>query len=279
MNRTLCIAIHDVAPATWPACERLLALVDNLGAPPVTLLIVPDYHHRGRVDRDTGFRRAIDARVARGDEVALHGYFHLDDSAPPRNPAQWLRRRVLTAGEGEFSALPEAQAAVRIAWGVELLAQLGWAPRGFVAPAWLLGTGARAALARSPLVYTSTHAQLETLVDRRRIAAPCLTMSPRSPWRRFASRRWLAIAAAATLDAGIVRVGLHPADADHADLCASWDAALRTLLSAREPLTKSAAIAAVVAAMRAHTDAIEAPPLAMPRVRDIKPVDAQRARY
>jgi predicted deacetylase len=243
VRRALCIAIHDVAPATWPACKRLLALLDRLGAPPLTLLVVPDYHHRGRVDRDADFVRAIDRRLARGDEVALHGYFHLDDGAPSANPGQWLRRRVLTAGEGEFAALPELEAAARIARGVELFERLGWQPRGFVAPAWLLGAGARTAVARSRLFYTSTHTHLEMPADQRSIAAPCLTASARSPWRRRASRGWLALAAAATREAPLIRVGLHPADANHADLCARWDATLRTLLSTRVPLTKSAAIA------------------------------------
>ncbi|MEO7756337.1 MAG: polysaccharide deacetylase family protein [Dokdonella sp.] len=276
MKRTLCIAIHDVAPATWPACARMLAMLDRLGAPHVTLLVVPDYHHRGRVDRAAGFRRAIDARISRGDEVALHGYFHLDDSVPPRTPAQWLRRRVLTAGEGEFSDLPEEEAAVRIACGIELFTQLGWAPRGFVAPAWLLGAGARAALARVPLHYTSTHTHLEMLVDRRRIHAPCITVSARSAWRRIASRGWLAVAAAATRDTPLIRVGLHPSDAEHTDVHAAWEAILRSLLSTREPATKSDAIAAASAATPAHRDSLPPPRSADACVSDIESTQGSR---
>jgi predicted deacetylase len=269
----LCIAIHDVAPATWPACERLLAMLDRLGAPPLTLLVVPDYHHRGRVDSDASFLRAIDARIACGDEVALHGYFHLDGGKPPRSPAQWLRRRVLTAGEGEFADLREEEAAVRIACGVELFSQLGWAPRGFVAPAWLLGTGARAALARVPLVYTSTHTHLETILDRRRIAAPCLTASVRSRWRRIASRHWLVLAAAATRDIPLIRVGLHPADVDHPDVCARLTVLLRSMLVTREPSTKSAAIAAATPALR---DACASSPCAREFARETASMQAAR---
>jgi predicted deacetylase len=256
----VCIAIHDVAPATWPQCERLLTLLDRLGAPPLTLLVVPDYHRLGRIDRNAGFVDAIERRLTRGDEVALHGCVHQDESRPPRNPAQWLRRRLLTAGEGEFAALSEAQALARITRGIELIERLGWQARGFIAPAWLLGPGARAALARCPFTYTSTHAHLEILADGRRIAAPCLTASARAPWRRLASRAWLALAAAATRDAKLVRVGLHPADAHHADLCRSWRATLRHLLSTREPLTKSDAIAAAIATVPRRSEAIESAP-------------------
>ncbi|HEY0229715.1 MAG TPA: DUF2334 domain-containing protein, partial [Dokdonella sp.] len=122
--RTLCIAVHDVAPATWPQCAALLALLDEFGAPPVTLLVVPDYHHRGRADADIGFRRAIEGRLARGDEIALHGYFHLDDGPPPRTPGDWLRRRQLTAGEGEFAALSDEHAGRRIAAGLDMFERL-----------------------------------------------------------------------------------------------------------------------------------------------------------
>ena len=44
MSAQLCIAVHDVAPATWRQCARLFDLVDALGAPPLTLLVVPDWH-------------------------------------------------------------------------------------------------------------------------------------------------------------------------------------------------------------------------------------------
>ena len=51
MKRTLCIALHDVAPATWPRCERLLAMLDGIGARAVTLLVVPDFHRGGAAVR------------------------------------------------------------------------------------------------------------------------------------------------------------------------------------------------------------------------------------
>lgn len=241
MSARLCIAMHDVAPATWPQCARLLDLVDALDAPPVTLLVVPDWHAQGRIDAAPEFRRAIDARVARGDEVALHGYFHRDDAPAPRSPAAWLRRRVLTAGEGEFAALDAATAESRLRTGLELLRRQGWHIDGFVPPAWLAGAATRSALQRTGLRWTSTHTALIAL-DRRgeeRIAAPCLTASPRSRWRRAASRAFLHAGLRLTARAPLVRVGLHPADADHADLLACWRDVLTELLAKREAMTKS----------------------------------------
>jgi predicted deacetylase len=250
MTRQLCIALHDVAPATWPQCARLLELLDALGAPSVTLLVVPDWHGQGRVDRAPEFLRAIDHRLARGNEVALHGYFHRDDAPAPRTLPAWLRRRVLTAGEGEFAELPCDIAEARIRNGLDMFARLGWKIDGFVPPAWLASAGTRLALQRVGLSWTSTHTALIALGGaaelEQRIPAPCLTASPRSAWRRHASRLWLRSALQLTAQSPLLRVGLHPGDAEHPDLLACWQGILKTLLAQREALTKARAVSAIL---------------------------------
>lgn len=247
MNAQLCIALHDVAPATWPQCVRLLDLVDSLGAPPLTLLIVPDWHGRGCIDAAPEFLHAIDARLTRGDEAALHGYWHRDDAPTPRSPAAWLRRRVLTAGEGEFAELGADEAQSRIRAGLDLLRRQGWTINGFVPPAWLASAGTRNALRHSGLRWTSTHTALIALDEgrERRIAAPCLTASPRSAWRRAASRLFLQTGLRLTASTPIVRVGLHPADAEHPGLLACWKDVLCKLLRHRTAMTKSQLVSAI----------------------------------
>jgi uncharacterized protein len=239
----VCIALHDVAPATWPHCARLLAMLDELEAPPTTRLVVPYFHGNHRIDRDADFIRAIGQRLARGDEIALHGYDHRDRAAPLRSPGDRFRRRVLTAGEGEFAALGEADARQKIERGLELMQCLRWPVRGFVPPAWLAGTGARAALRASGLRWFSTHDSLVPLPDGMPVSAPCLTASSRTAARRLMSRLWLNAMASVTRRAPLVRVGLHPADADHAELMECWRRLLRDLLALREPVTKSQALA------------------------------------
>ncbi len=242
MARGLCIAIHDVAPATWPECEALLEMLERLGPLALTLLIVPDYHRAGRIDRAPWFVRAVDARVAAGAEVALHGYYHLDEAAAPQNPASWLRRRVLTDGEGEFAALTAGEAAVRIDSGRTQLEGCGWPVSGFVAPAWLAGEGARAAIRRSSLCYTSSRSALLRLADGSRINAPCITASSRSPWRRFGSRLWLKSMAAASAAMPLLRVALHPSDAAHPEMRTAWLHLIERLLGDRTTLTKRQAV-------------------------------------
>ena len=242
MSPTLCIAIHDAAPATWTHCRVLFDLLDDLGAPPATLLVVPEYHRRGSIAADSAFVSAIDRRIARGDEIVLHGYYHLDDGPVPRTPLEWLRRRHLTASEGEFAALSQHEAAARIDAGLRLFDRFGWNVRGFVAPAWLLGTGARAALKHTSMRYTSTHTPLEMPTEGRSVAAPVISASTRSTWRRWTSRRWLRAAHRLTRNAPLLRIALHPADASHPQMLAAWRALLRKLLTERVPLTKSAAL-------------------------------------
>ena len=38
--RTLCVSIHDVAPATWPDCQRVIAAVHAVAPIPLTLLVL-----------------------------------------------------------------------------------------------------------------------------------------------------------------------------------------------------------------------------------------------
>jgi predicted deacetylase len=239
----ICIALHDVAPATWPQCAVLLDLLGDLRCTAITLLVVPDYHGRGRVGDDSAVVHAINRCVERGAEVALHGYFHLDREPPPRSAGDWLRRRVLTAGEGEFAALSAAAAAERIEQGRRVLAELGWPVRGFVAPAWIASQGTWQALRDSRLSYSATHGALHALDGMRRIPAPALSISTRSMWRRSASRAWLRGLRVALRARPLLRLALHPADACYPDALRDWRWLAGLLLEERIAVTKSQAVA------------------------------------
>jgi hypothetical protein len=247
-ERWVCVSVHDVAPATWPQCQRLLTMLDALGPVPLTLLVVPDFHRAGTVERAPEFVRAIEHRLARGDEVALHGYFHLDESPTPRTPGDWIRRRLLTQREGEFAALDEGEARRRLDLGLEMVHRLGWPVRGFVAPAWLLSAGTRAALSQLPFVYTTSRAGLYRLPDWDFQACPALTYSARSGWRRAMSKVMVEGQAAAARSQTSQRIALHPVDARHESVVAHWRLVIERALAKRQPLTKAAWAAASASA-------------------------------
>lgn len=239
--RSVSVVLHDVSPATWPACAQLLAMIDACGDVPVTLLMVPDYHHRGGMGNDLPFARAIEARLARGDELALHGLYHLDDGAgPPRTPMQWIMRRLYTASEGEFAALDAPTAERRIRAGLAQFEALDWPVAGFVAPAWLMSAGTRTALGRLPLRYTSSRRALYTLPQWYEYRCPSLVWSVRSAWRRGASLAFNALQVRRLRDVALLRLGLHPADAAYPAVVDLWRSLLLEALRTRQATTKAA---------------------------------------
>ncbi|MDQ0652702.1 DUF2334 domain-containing protein [Pseudomonas cedrina] len=244
VERSVLLVLHDVAPHNWADYRPFVEAVDKLGNVPITWLVVPDFHHHDALPVDGDFRRLLDSRVARGDELALHGYFHSDDQPAPRTPKDWFMRRVYTH-EGEFYQLSEAQALARLRAGIDIFQRNGWPLHGFVAPAWLMSQGTRDALRQLPVSYTSDPQHLYRLPDFTRVDAPGLVWSARSAWRRGLSKvisdrreqRWRS--------APVIRLGLHPVDMRHDFSRRYWLDTLRRLLDAgRTPQTKVAWLAA-----------------------------------
>ena len=240
----LCVSIHDVAPANWPDCLRLWQAVQAVADIPLTWLVVPRYH--GDAAAPPQYEAALERLLARGHELALHGYLHLDAGPPPHTPRQLLLRRLFTQGEGEFAALEAPAAQQLLDLGRGWFAQRGWPLHGFVAPAWLLGEGAWTALRGTPLRYTTTLRHFHCLrrsaaqVPGWSLPAWALHYAARNRAGRCCSR--LALDALLPLLAGqpLVRLGLHPRDARHPELLRHLQRLLPALLAAHQPLTKVA---------------------------------------
>jgi predicted deacetylase len=235
---TLCVSLHDVAPATWPMCERLLETVSAVADIPLTLLVVPDYHHLSVADA-SGFRKFLDARLERGDELALHGYSHLDEGPPATAIAERCRRRLLTMSEGEFAALDAVEACNRIEKGLDWFAVRGWQSHGFVAPAWLLSTGSWTALRKFPFIYTTSLRNFYLLPQIQVLLSPTLVYSARNAAGRWLSRHWNDMLMHEIVRLPLVRFSLHPNDAQYpAQLC-HFQRMLTRLLETHTPLTKT----------------------------------------
>ncbi len=239
------IVVHDVAPATWPRCQVLLDMIDSLGSPPVTLLVVPHFH-RGVAVRDAhAFVDALGRRLARGDELALHGYYHVDEAAAPRSLAGFFARRVLTRSEAEFAAIDGGEAARRLAAGIALFESLGWPLDGFVPPAWQLNAATRRALEASGhrFRYVPVKAGIHRLPDWSLERTGNFCYSPDRAWRRALSRTLIAREAARMASRRLLRLSLHPLDAGFAPVREHWRRLIERTLADRTPLTKRDAMA------------------------------------
>lgn len=237
------LVLHDVAPETWPDYQPFVDAVDALGSVPMTLLVVPDFHRRNALQQAPAFRQQLEQRLYRGDELALHGYYHADDGPPPRTPRDYFMRRIYT-WEGEFYALGHAQALQRLNAGIELFQAYQWPLTGFVAPAWLMSEGTRQALRATPLRYTSDPQHLFRLPDFTPVQAPGLVWSARSAWRRGVSKVLSEARRARLQQAATIRLGLHPVDMRHAYSRRYWLETLKQLLDeGRTPMTKMAWLA------------------------------------
>ena len=157
----LCVSIHDVAPATWSDCLRLVEAVRAVADIPLTWLVVPHYHFRP--EQSPAMEACLNVALERDDELALHGYSHLDTEAGGGGLRARFLRNVYTRREGEFAALTEAEARRRLDLGLDWFAARGWKPTGFIPPAWLLGAGAWRALRDAPFAYTTTFSHFHCL--------------------------------------------------------------------------------------------------------------------
>lgn len=244
--RLAAIGLHDVSPATWPACERLIDLVRGFGPEtPITLLVVPAMHRRAPIDESPGWRPLVDRVLSRGGEIALHGLWHLDDGGRSPSVGAFFARRFLTAGEAEFVALDAENARARIEKGLAMLRACNWQAAGFVPPAWQISAAARGVLGEFGFGYTTTAGTVTALPSGARWSVPCLGFSARSALRRALSRAWIGREVRRLTGAPAVRIALHPIDAEHESTFESWREFLEAVLRDRRAVTKSALCAAL----------------------------------
>jgi len=233
----LCVSIHDVAPATWPDCLRLVQAVRAVADIPLTWLVVPRYHFRP--ERSPGMEACLDVALGRGDELCLHGYSHLDTEENSGGLRGRFLRNVYTRREGEFAALSEAEARRRLELGMEWFAERGWKPAGFVPPAWLLGEGAWRALRASGLDYTTTFSHFHCLKGGRAVLSPSMVYAARNRSGRIVSPRVADATAAMLAKKPLVRFSLHPPDARYPELVRHIQHVLERLLAQRDAVTKA----------------------------------------
>jgi predicted deacetylase len=221
----LVVSIHDVSPRTRDATEAMLADLADLDVRRVSLLVIPDHHHRGHFLDDPDFCAWLRDCAAAGHEIVAHGYYHIRESKADQSLASRLVTERYTAGEGEFYDLDEAEAHARVTKAREEFRRAGLEPTGFIAPAWLLGDEATRAVRRAGFQYTTRLGSVEDLANDIAYDSQSLVYSVRAAWRRVVSLAWNSFLLRRLGDLPLVRMGLHPPDwqypaiRDHARKC------------------------------------------------------------
>jgi predicted deacetylase len=233
-QRLLLASIHDVGPMFASETEALFERLSGLvKAPRIAMLVVPDHWGRAPLSAAPGFAQRLRHWADMGVEMFVHGWYH-KDMASHQGLAQFKARH-MTAGEGEFLGLDAAQAAQRMAAGKALIEDItGRAAAGFIAPAWLYGPGARAALRASDLPLAEDHFRVWQAQSGRVVArGPVITWATRSPMRQASSLAFAALARHALRPLPVVRVAVHPGDAHSPAVLNSIDSTFKALLPGR----------------------------------------------
>jgi predicted deacetylase len=231
-SRLLLASIHDVSPRFESEVDRLVELLDPAVGSRLALLVVPNHWGDAPIIAGSAFATRLRAWADSGIEMFLHGYFHRDE-VRHGTAASRLRAKVMTAGEGEFLGLSRVDAADRIASGRALLEDvIGRQVDGFVAPAWLYGTGALDAMRDAALPIAEDHFRVWSPASGDALASgPVITWASRTRLRLLSS-----LAAAAVLrrtPVQVLRVGVHPPDIRHPTLVRSIEKTLRAAVKSR----------------------------------------------
>jgi predicted deacetylase len=205
------------------------------GVRTVPLLVIPNHHRKAPIVENPAFCEWL-SKAAQEHEVVLHGYFHMR----PEGGAGWwdtLATEHYTAGEGEFYDLAEDEAASRLENAKREFAVAGLYPKGFIAPAWLLGGEAEQAVRKAGFHYTTRLRNFKDLLTGRETASQSLVWSVRNRWRRIVSLWWNGLLARKLWTAPLLRIGLHPADWQHRRIRGQALELIRAALAGRDVIT------------------------------------------
>lgn len=235
-KRKLLLSIHDVGPRFASEVDRH---ADRMAAAGVdhcyAMLVVPNHWGEAPL-AGSAFGTRLREWAARGVEMFVHGWFHRDE-ARHVSGVKRLRARHMTAGEGEFLGLDEAEAARRMRDGRKLLEDIiGQPVAGFIAPAWLYGDGARRALAESGFEIAEDHLRVWSPASGAILArGPVITWASRSRPRILSSLAAAAVLRQGLRRSGVVRIAVHPGDVHVPSLIGSIDRTMAAFAHSHRP--------------------------------------------
>ena len=234
-NRSLLASIHDVSPGSEREVDRLAGLLtETLGCSRFAMLVVPDHWGRHPIRSGSPFANRLRAWSESGIEMFVHGWYHKD--AAEHQGVSGLKARYMTASEGEFLGLSYNEAARRIEDGRALVEDIiGRKAAGFIAPAWLYGSGAMDALRDSTFDIAEDHMKVWIPQTGKIVArGPVITWASRSTARTASSLAFAALARQLLHPLRTVRVAVHPGDVTKDSILSSIETTLRCFAKSRQ---------------------------------------------
>ncbi|NBC37858.1 DUF2334 domain-containing protein [Novosphingobium sp. FSY-8] len=240
MTKLLLASIHDVGPRSESAVDHLIDIMAPiLGGMKLAMLVVPDHWAQAPLAAAPAFQTKLRGWADQGVEMFVHGWFHKDLAEHSGMAA--FKAKHMTASEGEFLGLSQDEAARRMADGRKLIEDIiGRPTTGFIAPAWLYGPGAHAALAQSGFAMAEDHMRVWRPQTGEVLArGPVITWASRSVPRQRSSKFFAALARHTLHGQRVVRIATHPGDVTVPSLIASIRATYAAF-AARRPAARYA---------------------------------------
>ena len=235
--RRVVISLHDATPFHLERMRRAEAVFRGLGVSKITYLFVPEYHGGYPAAGDAAFQAWC--REDRPFRIAwhLHGFHHQEAPAPDvrGGAGDFLKRKLLTAGEGEFLALGAGEQRRKLEAGRESFREcLGVDPAGFVAPAWLFNPALPGLLREMGFRHTEDQRWMYRVDTGARLDSPVITWATRTLLRKYGSLLVCPILLRAWAAVPVLRIAMHPFDFDHPETVASIRSVLGRALRGRE---------------------------------------------
>lgn len=235
-DKRLLASIHDVGPGFAREVDLLAnQIATRLGSAKFAMLVVPDHWGLHALGEDRAFQARLRDWSDAGVEMFVHGWYHKD--LAEHSGAAAFKARHMTAGEGEFLGLSESVAAQRMSDGKALVEDIiGKRAAGFIAPAWLYGPGAMAALAKAGFALAEDHMKVWRPESGEVLAkGPVVTWASRSAARTASSLFFAGLARRALPFTQTVRVAVHPGDTTKRSILSSIDATLARFSRSHRP--------------------------------------------
>jgi len=207
--KKLIVSLHDFHPGSLEDIRKQVAFFQELGVDRFSILVVPDFHHRGRVEENEASLRFLEERRAAGDDLVLHGFYH-DRKGQQEGSLFWTR--LYSANEAEYFDLSDEACEERLRRGMEIWKKMNWNLDGFIAPGWLMPPEQDRILARLGFSYTTRLKDIVNLREGKSTMTQSLCYSTRSWWRRPVSRAWNHWLYGKLRERDVIRLSMHPHD-------------------------------------------------------------------